>query len=355
MTYDEKVLTAPKVCGAQVSSNTGSFYHPLSGKYGCAASPCLGGDVPIALCGSKNFVFAGGQPSIPLSVNGMTPISADAAATTSAFYTPGSTASTGITYFGPSPVLAGSPATISPAPSQQNVLAVFQANGTVEIYTSTTSTFDTATPPLETLTPSAQASGMVIFVNGGDLYVQQATGATTSVLGQVTLAAQSGTTSSGEVDGNIIIGSNVVYNGKTVGTNSYGGTASLGLVAQNNVLVQPNASITEIDGALMAVNGGIAVNTQGSNPDWTIFDGNYNTPRTGEIYGLPTFGNLTFFGSSSNQQYYPKGAKNPITGVQTGYLPNFVHDPRFSTAPPPAFPSTGSCTVVVLVDEGALH
>ena len=164
--------------------------------------------------------------------------------------------------------------------------------------------------------------------------------------GRVTIAAGRMTSTNLLTQANIVIAGPLVYSSKN-------GSAAIGLVAQNSVIIAPYATPTtdsftyEVDGALMAVNGSVEYPP--------VYRQNQYQCTTGWTDPSQQF---LFYGSVAVKQtwtwswldgYYPCGnaAYDPVNGYISGFEYNTTqYDYNLLYNPPPHYPTTGGNTVL---------
>jgi hypothetical protein len=281
MTYDPNMITGQDAVGTRqpVFTNPSQFYHAYNGDYANTS--------PVALNGATNFTFAGGQSRIDLpSTNQVVSQTANQ------------------TFNG-------------------DTTFVFNSTGTVTITPSSGGS--------QTVSLSAP---MVFAVSNGNAYIKG------TVKGRATVTA-SGTSPTTSDPYNYVnyertnLGTgNVFFTGDTYYNDQ--NQDVLGVVAQNNVVIKPPSTQTNITltGSIMAIDGILMADQW-----WT---GSYR-------------GSMTLTGGSITVTQSLMGTFNPSTGkIVTGYNEVYNIDPRLASIPPPSFPTTGKVTLKGMVDTGAL-
>ncbi|HEY9166594.1 MAG TPA: hypothetical protein VIS48_10575 [Candidatus Kryptonia bacterium] len=202
----------------------------------------------------------------------------------------------------------------SPAPF--DVYMTLNSNATV--------TFHTNMHPVDTtISLSSFAPNGVIFVNNGNLHVQG------TVNGQMTVAA-GGSSFTGF--GNIYISGNVSCSSDP--RTNPGSSDLIGIVAQNNVLVESNNAYLGISPSYPPVNPLIEAAIYAQNGTFQC----YYDART----SYTNLGSVHVYGSISNSYL---GVTSDPTGTY-GYDPDYRFDPRFSSVGPPYYPVTGTFSVL---------
>ncbi|MHB2017495.1 MAG: hypothetical protein ACYCW6_11165, partial [Candidatus Xenobia bacterium] len=370
---------------SKVFTNSSQFYHALSGQYSTT--------YPQPLNNSTSFSFAGGQPVIPLPVNG------SAQATN---YYNGVASLTGAPSGTPPPVGQPTPTPAS-TPGKQNanggiwfdgtkgdVYIVFNSDGTAS-YTQHAASSSAVTVPSPA--PTITTSNAVIYVYNGNVHVGGTVSGHVNVVAsgnsntngstnyQTYLSATdnestttlkfpvaSGTpavmqisTSSSNNSNNM--GNGNVYfepvttRGNMSGTSTVQGlsynnssTDIFGAVANSNLVVNSPANDNanfEVDGSLMAFNGVYMTNKfdQGARSNGGSIS-TYGGQR-GQLY---TLGGIICFTQTLNGFFDPSG-----NSIVSGYNENYQYDPRLAGLPPPDFPTTGTASMIGILDMGALH
>lgn len=318
------------------TTDSRNFYHPESG----SGQSAFTANSPVALDGSPNFSFAGGQSVIPLPQDNNkirdlampatgTPAPDTAALSVNAPPSPG-----GNHYKNPSNASAdydmvfdettGRPSSFTRngnAINQSDAPPVFKMTfrsspnppgAVITRWDSSTSTFRNWNPTTKAFTATANVvdtSADTIFVDG--FLVTEGT-----VKGRVTVGGQY----------DIHITGNLRYSNVNEDV--------LGIVAQEDIIVESpiNSSVDRhIHASMMALKG-----------SFTVDKYNQGSPR----------GTLHIIGGIIQNVRGPVGTGS-ATQVSTGYAKDYRYDDKLVVKPPLNFPNTGEVYVVNITDRGA--
>ncbi|MFA5271621.1 MAG: hypothetical protein WC412_04695 [Candidatus Omnitrophota bacterium] len=152
-------------------------------------------------------------------------------------------------------------------------------------------------------------SNGALFVNNGTLTISG------TVNARMTIGASS----------DVIINNNVVY-ADDPRTNP-ASNDSLGIISERDVVINDNISAydLEIDAAIMALNTSFMLN------NWATTN---------------VKGTLTVYGGIIQKERGPVGTFYSSGQKASGYSKEYIHDPRFTTNPPPFMPNTGDYDTV---------
>ncbi len=290
------------------------------------------GGISVGSAGNHAQFLGGYQSGSSVKVNVPTDLSlTEQGATSASTFTPGSYTGSKYAY---------------------DVYPTFNSDGTVtyntktQQYNSSTqkwTTVNTVAATTVAISSLANSYGFtVILVKNGDVHVQGTLNGSVTVVADTaagssadisyTASTTAGTElgslnsvkTSSSANGNVIIEGNLLYNGNPTNSPTSNGTDMLGLVAGNSVVLdnQTSASGVQIDAAIFARLG-----------SWGYLD------YDGSINGFPTKpGTLNLLGSISQNTRGPVGTANSDGTVKTGYVKNYVFDPRFLNESPPYYP-----------------